>query len=243
MKKFKKVVKDQYHSFSRPIQIGIQAWLYVVLALIMMYVVYAWFQLIASTVMHDSWRLTGSIYAPLLAGLGIIALLYVYLVPIMLWYKYPRAQSNLKNKRFWLETIGWLIAVKAFLLLLANITSNHVNTSNQNAIDHIFYSGSVNRLYIILTAILMAPIIEEFIFRWLPFRMIKAPWLAFILGALGFTMAHSPSTFVAFLVYLSMAVALEISFYRNGFWASFLLHFGINFTAALTMLSTLTSIH
>lgn len=230
-----KILKDQYLSSSQSSKLFLQCWTFTLLALIGVFI-YGYLQQLVVVAMHSAWVDTNNIILTTLVGLTIIALIYICIVPFILKYQYPRAKSNLNEWPLWLETLDWLLFIKGFQLVLAIIVPTHVNTSNQDSINRIFYSGHVNEIFIILMSVLMAPLIEEFIFRWLAFRLIRIPWLAYTFGTIGFTILHGPQSFIAFLIYLSMAIALETNFYRNGFWGSYALHFMINLTAVITML-------
>lgn len=230
-----KFLKDGYLGFSRPVQVFFQCWLFILVVLVST-LIYSCLQVLLAATMRFVWADTNNLILTTLVGFVIITLIYVGIVPFMNQHQYPRAKSDICKWSFWLETAGWLVFVKVFQALLASATPTHVNTTNQETINRIFYSGHVNEIFIILLGVLMAPLIEEFIYRWLAFRIITIPWLAYILGALGFTLLHCPQSFIAFLIYLSMAIALETSFYRKGFWGSYALHFLINLTAVIVML-------
>lgn len=135
-----------------------------------------------------------------------------------------------KQPRFWLETIGWLLAVRAVQMILYLAISQHGTTYNQSLLNAQF-ATLAGKIYVISLGLLLAPFIEELLFRVLPYT-IKYLSAARIVSVVTFTLIHTPKNLFEVLIYGTMAVALSACYERHGFWGSWTLHV---FTNAISL--------
>lgn len=131
-----------------------------------------------------------------------------------------------KQLRFWLETIGWLLAVRAVQMILYLAISRHGTTYNQSLLNAQFATLN-GKIYVISLGLLLAPFIEEMLFRVLPYT-VKYLSGARMISVITFTLIHAPKNLFEVLIYGTMAIALVACYERNGFWGSWTLHVFVN---------------
>lgn len=134
-----------------------------------------------------------------------------------------------KQPRFWLETIGWLLAVRAVQMILYLAISRHGTTYNQSLLNAQFATLN-GKIYVISLGLLMAPFIEELLFRILPYTIKFLPG-ARIISVVAFVLIHAPQNLFEVLIYGTMAIALAACYERHGFWGSWTLHVMLNAVA------------
>lgn len=134
-----------------------------------------------------------------------------------------------KQPKFWLETIGWLLAVRAVQMVLYLTISRHATTFNQSLLNAQF-STLAGKIYVISLGLFLAPFIEELIFRVLPYTIKYLP-AARIVSVVMFTLIHAPKNLFEVLIYGTMAIALAVCYERHGFWGSWTLHVMLNTVA------------
>lgn len=134
-----------------------------------------------------------------------------------------------KQPRFWLETIGWLLAVRAVQMILYLAISRHGTTYNQSLLNAQFATLN-GKIYVISLGLLLAPFIEEMLFRVLPYT-VKYLSGARMISVITFTLIHAPKNLFEVLIYGTMAIALAVCYERHGFWGSWTLHIMLNTVA------------
>lgn len=134
-----------------------------------------------------------------------------------------------KQPRFWLETIGWLLAVRAVQMVLYLAINRHGTTYNQSLLNAQFATLN-GKIYVISLGLLLAPFIEELLFRVLPYTVKYLPG-ARIVSVVMFTLIHAPKNLFEVLIYGTMAIALAACYERHGFWGSWTLHVMLNAVA------------
>ncbi len=134
-----------------------------------------------------------------------------------------------KQPKFWLEIIGWLIAVRVVQMLLYLMISRHATTFNQSLLNAQF-STLAGKIYVISLGLFLAPFIEELLFRVLPYTIKFLPG-ARIVSVIMFTLIHAPKNLFEVLIYGTMAIALAVCYERYGFWGSWTLHVMLNAVA------------
>lgn len=134
-----------------------------------------------------------------------------------------------KQSRFWLETIGWLLAVRAVQMILYLAISRHGTTYNQSLLNAQFATLN-GKIYVISLGLFLAPFIEEMLFRVLPYT-IKFLTSARIVSVIAFVLIHAPQNLFEVLIYGTMAIALAACYERHGFWGSWTLHVMLNTVA------------
>ena len=134
-----------------------------------------------------------------------------------------------KQPKFWLEIIGWLIVIRSVQMLLYLMISRHATTFNQSLLNAQF-ATLAGKIYVISLGLLLAPFIEELLFRVLPYT-IKYLSAARIVSVVMFTLVHTPKNLFEVLIYGTMAIALAVCYERHGFWGSWTLHIMLNTVA------------
>lgn len=223
-------LKKVYLSFSAPIRFFFTCWFYVALSLILA-LMYSIIQVLIFNTMHSINAMTHNIDLSCITGILIICLVYYVVLKTMNHFKYQRAITKLKSKKVWVEIVFWLLFVKVSQVAIVLCSKSLLHTTNQDTLNKIFTQNTLGAYFVILLSVLLAPLCEEFIFRWLAFKIVKPGWLAFLSGFLGFVLLHSPNNLGAWIIYGIMSLALTANYYRNGYKASYLLHFLINLTA------------
>ena len=228
-------IKKLYCDFPQWFQLVLQSLAYIGLALTGLFV-YGYLQIGLSLSLRAIYLLTQNIIVSALIGIIVLAIIYIVVLKLLWPKNYKNQLTTLTSCKYWLINIGLLIIVKLSQILIVSISKTHSNTTNQEIINYIFYSSRLNQIYIILMTIFLAPLIEEVLFRWIPFHLIKNQGLALLIGSIAFTLCHSPNNCIAIILYLIMGIALGVDYYWNGYKGSYILHFLINLTAILTML-------
>lgn len=230
-----KEIKNQYNSFCPAIRLGFQAAFFAVISMLgtLLYMVFQALQLGAMFYTQKDFH---NILFTICCGLFFVFMLYVAMVPPLYKATDSFKKSHVKSLKFWGDTILCLVLVKVLQMFLALLLPSGTNTANQRAINQLFVNGKVTQWYLIIMSILVAPLIEETLFRWLPYTLVSSIPIAFILSVLGFTLLHSPDSWFAILIYASMASVLNINYICNGFLGSYMLHILINLSALLFML-------
>lgn len=138
-----------------------------------------------------------------------------------------------KQPRFWLEIIGWVIAVRVVQMLLYLMISRHATTFNQSLLNAQFATLN-GKIYVISLGLFLAPFIEEMLFRVLPYTVEYLPG-ARIVSVIAFVLIHAPQNLFEVLIYGTMAIALAVCYERHGFWGSWTLHVMLNTVAIEAM--------
>lgn len=134
-----------------------------------------------------------------------------------------------KQPRFWLETIGWLLAVRAVQMILYLAISRHGTTYNQSLLNAQFATLN-GKIYVISLGLFLAPFIEEMLFRVLPYTVKHLPG-ARIVSVIAFVLIHAPQNLFEVMIYGTLAIALAVCYERHGFWGSWTLHVMLNAVA------------
>lgn len=134
-----------------------------------------------------------------------------------------------KQPKFWLETIGWLLAVRAVQIILYLAISRHGTTYNQSLLNAQFTTLN-GKIYVISLGLFLAPFIEEMLFRVLPYTVEYLPG-ARIVSVIAFVLIHTPQNLFEVLIYGTMAIALAACYECHGFWGSWTLHVMLNTVA------------
>ena len=138
---------------------------------------------------------------------------------------------------------GVLFGIALYFILLVALSlilnSLSLGASNPNS-DEIGREALVNRGAVYVVALVLAPIVEELLFRGVVFGSIRrrSRILAYVVSALVFSFYHvwqyfffgyDPSLFISVLSYIPPSIALAYCYERSGsIWTSMLLHAAIN---------------
>lgn len=134
-----------------------------------------------------------------------------------------------KQPQFWLETIGWLLVVRAVQMILYLAINRHGTTYNQSLLNAQFATLN-GKIYVISLGLFLAPFIEEMLFRVLPYTVKHLPG-ARIVSVIAFVLIHAPQNLFEVMIYGTMAIALAVCYERHGFWGSWTLHVMLNAVA------------
>lgn len=229
-------VKKDYDSFNPTFKLVIKSLLYIAIALVCV-LLYGLIQVTVHYAMQYSYLLTKSKYVTVIIGLALIMLAnYLIIIPVRKNSDPLNKINQLKTINFIIEAVILLIIARISLMIIFFINSDNFNTSNQVALNHMFHSNIVGHYYIVLLSIALAPFIEEFIFRWLPYKIIKNKFWAFLLGLIGFIFLHSPNSLISFVIYAIIGLILEIMFYHHGYYGSSFLHYLYNLTSVILII-------
>lgn len=142
--------------------------------------------------------------------------LLIILIAIMLGIKngfYKNAKRTLECKNIILILILIIPSVALDILFSQFIQFHHLGRmDNQIAIDSVM--GSLLWFGKILGVALLAPILEESIFRASIYKIFSNNKIAFVFSSLLFTFMHSGYSWV-FLIYLPMSLAVTFIYHRR----------------------------
>lgn len=161
----------------------------------------------------------------------------------------------LKSKGFYLSCLGTyfvMFLVNLFVSVILN-SSKAFTTSNQNALNNTFSSGIHGFIWIIMESILIAPIMEEFLFRWSFFEPIKrlitnfiakksslkgqskgrylglGKDIAWIYSSIAFSLLHVPTNMMSFGIYFWMGLCIGYIYQKwDSIYASMVFHSFMN---------------
>lgn len=138
--------------------------------------------------------------------------------------------------------IGWLFVIlgENFLARLNMAIYHQSSTANNDAIKQIMGSSHQALLLMSLAAVVLSPIAEELIFRGILMNIFfkeDAYWLPICLSGLMFTLAHSSTTPISYLIYFYMGFVFAYIYRRTGrLTNTILLHALNNFFALMALI-------
>ena len=163
------------------------------------------------------------------SGAIISAILYVLIFALIIFWayllfqRYQRWPSQPQTGR---QTAGWVFGGWFVIILGENLLSrlNQVlyhqsDTANNEALRQLMAGGRESMLLMLLAAIVLSPIAEELIFRGLLMNFFfkdESFWPPILLSGLCFTLAHSSTTPISYLIYFYMGVVFAYVYRRTG---------------------------
>ena len=140
----------------------------------------------------------------------------LFLVSGIIWWKSGLKLFSLK--RIKLSSILFAIVIFFLIALIDRILLSMLGTegtANDSAIDNVIQMRSAIWLAILGTFI--GPIIEEVVYRGLGLNYIfkGLPWVGVIVLSTLFTMTHSPSSMIEFLIYFQSAVLFSVVYLKT----------------------------
>lgn len=174
-----------------------------------------------------------------------------------------RITKPLKTKSFY-----WSCLKAYVVMILVNIAvsictyhGTATTTSNQKALSGIFNSGIHGFVWLIMESIVIAPIFEEFLFRWTFFKVIGNQFkniekskdvqskknnskytelgksIAWIYSSVAFSLLHVPTNLISFWVYFWMGLCIGYIYKKwNSIYASMFFHSAMNFIVIILMI-------
>ena len=145
------------------------------------------------------------------------------LIFALIIYLYRRKDIHFFSfKKLPLREALWIVAASVGLVGISTVLEVVIdriwpsfNTANQMSLEAIFSQSSVITMFI--SIVILAPIVEEVMFRGVFMKVLfkKYPALGFVICATLFTLVHSPTDFLSFLVYFVMALGLGFIYWRT----------------------------
>lgn len=174
-----------------------------------------------------------------------------------------RIVKPLKTKSFY-----WSCLKTYIIMLLVNVTisicvchGTTMTTNNQKSLSEIFNSGINGFVWLIMESIVIAPIFEEFLFRWTFFKTIENQFkkleskkdvqsnennskytyfgksIALIYSSVAFSLLHIPTSLISFWIYFWMGLCIGYIYEKwNSIYASMFFHSAMNFIVIISMI-------
>lgn len=158
-----------------------------------------------------------SIYNNFATEIALLFNLVFYLsIILFIWHKY-KVKFDFDFKIKWFFLIYYL-ALVPLLLMIIDPLSNLYSIIGSNEIISLSENPNNFNIYFALYAILVAPILEEFIFRKFLFKstleLCKRPFLAVFISSFAFAVMHLP-IFIAFLFSFVFGVYVSYIFMKT----------------------------
>lgn len=184
---------------------------------------------------------------------AIIILIYAIVFGFIIWWarreflKYRRWQPTHQNV---IQRLGWIIG-GWFIILggeqLLNVLNyaiyHQTETANNQAIGQLMSSNRVVMVIMAVAAVILNPIAEELIFRGVVMNFFfkqDSFWLPIILSGLLFTLEHSSTNIVSYLIYFYLGVVFAFIYRKTGnIYNTIILHALNNLVALMALLSTI----
>lgn len=157
------------------------------------------------------------------AGMFVIGYL---LIAMLAWFV---LKPNFKEAQFTRFTGTQINTIfKAYgLILIMNFTFNFImnqffnttNTANEENIKSILSLNNTVLIVFSLSAVLIAPFVEEFIFRGVVINYFfkhSAWWINIILSGILFSLGHASQNIISFALYATMGMILAYVYKRSG---------------------------
>lgn len=156
---------------------------------------------------------------------GIFIVGYI-LIGVLAWFILKPNFYQAQFKKFTSEQVNTLF--KAYgLILVMNFTFNFImnqffnttNTANQENIKSILSLNSTVLIVFSLSAVLIAPFVEEFIFRGIVINYFfkhSSWWINIILSGLLFSLGHASQNIISFALYATMGMILAYVYKSSG---------------------------
>lgn len=138
--------------------------------------------------------------------------------------------------------LGWLLVIvgENCLARLNQVIYHQSSTANNLAIKSIMSNSHQALVLMSIAAVVLSPIAEELIFRGILMNFFfsdDAYWLPILLSGLLFTLAHSSTTPISYLIYFYMGSVFAYIYRRTGrLTNTILLHALNNFFALIALL-------
>jgi membrane protease YdiL (CAAX protease family) len=128
-------------------------------------------------------------------------------VVILMWKPFEEDLKRINKKTFAFGAMGFGLLYAAnivgtIFLTLIGVMNFKSNASNQDAINSMFNTSIPNLIILFIVIVIMAPILEELVFRKAIFKQFKNKYLALIVSSLAFGMLHVISS--ALLVFINI---------------------------------------
>ena len=153
-----------------------------------------------------------NVYEHMQSSLNIILQIVIYGIAIigvviLMWKPFEEDLKRINKKTFAFGAMGFGLLYAAnivgtIFLTLIGVMNFKSNASNQDAINSMFNTSIPNLIILFIVIVIMAPILEELVFRKAIFKQFKNKYLALIVSSLAFGMLHVISS--ALLVFINI---------------------------------------
>lgn len=168
-------------------------------------------------------------YSAIPAKVTIVIIIYVIVFAlIILWarhlfLKYRRWQPTKEGIGQHLRWIigGWLVilAGEQVLNIINYAVYHQTETANNQIIGRLMSSNHLVLIMMSIAAVVLNPIAEELIFRGVVMNLFfkkDAFWLPIILSGLLFTLEHSSTTWISYLIYFYLGAVFAFIYRKTG---------------------------
>ncbi|WP_295728502.1 CPBP family intramembrane glutamic endopeptidase [uncultured Limosilactobacillus sp.] len=139
------------------------------------------------------------------------------------YFKYRRWQPQQQTFIQHLKWIigGWLLVIggEQILNLLNYLIYHQTETANNQIIAHLLSSNHVVLIIMSFAAVVLNPIAEELIFRGVVMNFFfndDAFWLPILLSGILFTLEHSSTTLISYLIYFYLGSVFAFIYRKTG---------------------------
>lgn len=176
---------------------------------------------------------------------GSLGMLSTYLILIGgSWRLYRRINQFSKVKLTRVQRWQWIVGMYFVMILvvgglsmLNQLIYHQEQTANNQAIINLVKQGPLMKGLFGVSAIIFAPIMEEFIFRGLMMNLWTSPqtkWLPMIMSSIVFSLGHVSSNPISFLIYFAMGMCFAYLYRQTGDLKNSMLIHIINNTLAMS---------
>lgn len=167
-------------------------------------------------------------YSTAYISIALFGILYYYE-----FYKKICIFNEKINLKKYIITLAYTYICIIFLNFLIPVINPKLD--NQQLLENIFNSG--NKIFIAITLVILAPILEEIVFRYALYNVFKNKYASFLISTSLFAFMHSSFSFLDFLIYFLIgSVFASIFYYTKSLKLSIIAHIFNNFLSFLGFL-------
>lgn len=166
---------------------------------------------------HTQWATYISVSGFIIVYLLIAVLAWRVLKPNFTVPQFKKFTSSEINSVF--KTYGLILAMNFVFNGLMTLIYKTSNTENQQNINHLLSYNNVVLVAFSLSAVFIAPFVEEFIFRGIVINYFfknKAWWVNIILSGFLFSLGHASENPISFALYATMGIVLAYTYKKSG---------------------------
>ena len=135
----------------------------------------------------------------------IVILLFIYYVGKKTNINFYKDLKNINIKEILVYSLSFVCIIMALYLLF-----NYFGLVTINKID----KNNINILRCLIT-VTLTPLLEEFVFRYLPLKLFRNKYLIIIVGSLLFTLAHNVTVYESVIVFIA-SIMLYFMYIKTG---------------------------
>ena len=192
-------------------------------------------------------------YAAAPLAVTLVILIYALVFGAIIWWahrvfiKYRRwqpTQQSISQRLGWIFG-GWLMILggEQLLNVINYVVYHQTETANNQSIGQLMSSNNLVLVIMACAAVILNPIAEELIFRGIVMNFFfkhDAVWLPILLSGLLFTLEHSSTTIISYLIYFYLGAVFAFIYRKTGnITNTIILHSLNNLVALMALLSTI----